>query len=384
MMQILFSTAVNKFSKDSKVRFDFMQAAMQDQPLLSKGYLEHLNNFFGSMCMHYRNSLSIENFIAESAAAKFSERFLDYIHHFTLRNNIPLAEAPKIMQQMIEEIDKMVRPFLPCAATKYFNEIGKLVFCESNFVWHKNGHQSAQTYPLKIPKDVFFGNLFGKTDTITQACRWDGDFETHANHVPVGWFVNPNIFNQVHTLATADFKHNHKQVLESHKDIYCKVASTPLTYQTCFGCLLNFPSEVLACRHALCSACCKELCDGGIVQCPFCNMAGDWHFIEVPDGAGPRVLTISDATWLKERNINRESGSGADCGAVILAKIEERLNIPIHELFDLIVGSETGIIPALSCGVLRRPAKEVVEKWGSDFCEYVQQLLLFLLLNDLN
>jgi hypothetical protein len=131
------------------------------------------------------------------------------------------------------------------------------------------------------------------------------------------------------------------------------------------------PSEFLGCGHALCSTCCEELCDGEIVQCPFCNKTGNWHYTEVPDGAGPRVLTIKDDDAEDRRHD-------------LLANIEAQLNIPIHQLFDLIVGTGMGTILALTCGVLKRPANEVVEKWRDDFREYVYFCyFLFLLLSGL-
>lgn len=249
-MQTLFSTAVNKLSKDAQ--FDFMQAVVQGYTL-PNGYSEHLGNFFRRIYMHYKFEQSIASLKAmEMAAAKFSERFLDYVHHYAVRNNISLAEAPNIMWQMIEEVDKHIRFELPCAAKN--NNFARPASCESNFFLHTKIHQSA---PQKLPKDKYYA-----------ARRWEGDFEIYEKHVHIGWFVDPNIFSQVHTLSTSNFKHNHKQILESHKDLYCQLGAN--TSRTCFGCLMAFPSEILSCTHALCSACCAELSDGKTVQCPFC------------------------------------------------------------------------------------------------------------------
>jgi hypothetical protein len=337
----LISKAVLTFSQNANADFNFMQVMEQILPS-QHNYLTH---FFGAAYHYYLHVHKDRHTIfsaLKNAAARFSERLLDHIYHFILRYHIPLSDMPKVMQQTIEALDKVIRlEWLPCGATKNFPEIGE-VCCGVSQKYHGNTHQSQLTYILQVPKDGFFGKLFGAKEKITQACRWEGAFDEM--HLQVGWFVEPRVFCQ--TLTTENFLDRHKQFLESNSDFYSQLE--PHCSNSCLACLMNFPAEVLPCKHTLCKTCCEELMENGVVQCPFCHMKGKWTYSEIPNGAAPRILTLGGVK------------SYTTAHAILLQNIEEKLSIPIHQLFDLIVATNSGTVSALGYGILKRPGNLVV------------------------
>lgn len=114
--------------------------------------------------------------------------------------------------------------------------------------------------------------------------------------------------------------------------------------KTCFTCLQSVPDHVLPCGHGYCPDCVKEFgaksCyyEYGLIMdhCILCQT--EWHdehtqLIQLkPKCAGVRILTLD---------------GGGVRGIVELALLERLelrigLNLPIRDLFDLIMGTSTG------------------------------------------
>jgi hypothetical protein len=354
----LFSTAVREFSKDSNAKFDFIEVAMRNQPL-PHDYANQLHEFFTLVYNYYKangdpyNSNNI-NAIGrrgmsnqdafETAAIRLSERLVDTFHHYIVRNqiNVPAAGIPKALDERIEKVDALIRELMPCNASRQYDNIG-LVYCDStrgphNFESHGDVHQSAQTYQMQVPREGLLKFLGQRV--IRQACRWEGKFIVPAKYKTPKWFFDPA--GLITGLVTAtDLKF--KQLVESQKRLLAQIKTTRL----CLSCLLAVPTEVLDCNHMLCVDCCKEIRNGNVIECPFCDQEGTWDHVDVPDGAGYRVLSLDGG------------GVRGVVSSLMMQRLEEMLRIPIRHLFDLIVGTSAGGINALGYGISLKSGAEM-------------------------
>ena len=149
----------------------------------------------------------------------------------------------------------------------------------------------------------------------------------------------------------------HRQVLQNVplKDWLHRID----TNSTCLSCLSNNPEHVLPCRHVLCSMCIatfdftsranehltSSIC---ITSCPFgCAPDGPrwpWKSSMKPPSAGVRVLSLDGG------------GIRGVLELIVLhylqAFVADELgtDIPIIEMFDLVVGTSTGGIIAIGLG----------------------------------
>jgi hypothetical protein len=335
----LFSSAVLEFSKNALAKFDFMDIARPNK-IQPESHAEYMVHFFVSARKYYANTVdNIPQNAFEYAASKVSERFLDSLHHFALRNNFPEAELPDIAEQLVEEVDRQLRAWLPCTATKQFDEIGELVRCDCLLKNHGDGHQSSRTYNVES-----FDKLGESSFTFKPfSCRWKGEFQTNEKYTPVGWFVDCTVLASISRMARTEFVQNHKHVLESQKKLLMHLQKPSIM---CLACLMHFPDEVLHCLHTLCNLCCKELLVDGTVECPFCNAPSKWAYMEIPSGAGYRILSVSATDALFH--------------ALLLQKIEDQIGIPVYQLFDLIVAENAAALSSIGYSILKKNAQQVL------------------------
>jgi len=131
-----------------------------------------------------------------------------------------------------------------------------------------------------------------------------------------------------------------QKVHRKHKSIWNKLKSN----KTCLSCLQSVSDHVLPCGHSYCPRCVQEIAQPSrSFECAFdmpaCTLCGNHthngsHQIQLkPRCAGARVLTLD---------------GGGIRGIVELALLrslekEIGLGIQISELFDLIVGTSTGM-----------------------------------------
>ena len=114
--------------------------------------------------------------------------------------------------------------------------------------------------------------------------------------------------------------------------------------KTCFTCLQSVPDHALPCGHMYCEQCVKDFgqsCDSQryvveMTQCVLCLEPWDNESPQLmklkPKCAGVRALTLDGG------------GVRGIVELAILGELEQRvgLDVPIAELFDLIVGTSTG------------------------------------------
>jgi len=116
----------------------------------------------------------------------------------------------------------------------------------------------------------------------------------------------------------------------SHRDIRSIVS--------CLGCLQRSPSTVLACGHAFCRDCIRELTDDDPlphrcrdIKCPIHQQKQNFSPRLLPKQSGYRILSLDGG------------GVKGLTQLVMLKHIEKRcFDIPLIYLFDLVVGTSIG------------------------------------------
>ena len=343
----LFSISLPEFSQNHEAIFNFMDVAIRNQPL-PQDYPAHLQEFF--LCV-YKKELELGHTnqkAYDQAAERLSERMIDSFHHHLVRSDIAISlGTPEELKHAIGQVETMINHYLPCTATHIFPMV-TLVNCENSAGDHGEVHQSSQTYEAEVPNQGFFARLFGRKTVATQSCRWEGKIQLPKKYNTPGWLVSSSTSKAPSLVDAATFIPEHKKLLEAQQHILYQLKTDRL----CLACLLGIPTEFLQCKHKLCLACCKELLAGGIIECPFCNEIGEWSHVYVPRGAGFRILTIDGG------------GVRGIVSTIILEQIEKRLDIPLHQLFDLIVGTSVGGLNAIGFGVLQLQGQRMINAFA--------------------
>ena len=122
---------------------------------------------------------------------------------------------------------------------------------------------------------------------------------------------------------------------------------------SCLGCLQEPPSTVLACGHAFCFTCIRDLTDDDslphrlkAIHCPIHSKSQNFSPRLLPIQSGCRVLSLDGG------------GVKGLAQLVMLRHIEEKcFGIPLMHLFDLVVGTSIGgqIALALTIGTPSGP-----------------------------
>ncbi|KAK4185799.1 hypothetical protein QBC35DRAFT_502844 [Podospora australis] len=138
-----------------------------------------------------------------------------------------------------------------------------------------------------------------------------------------------------------------RHLMEHHQHLWTRIRSN----KTCLGCLQAVPDHVLSCGHAYCPRCVQETstptqfaeCAWVVHHCVLCDREqgqGNGHVVQLkPRCAGVRILSLD---------------GGGVRGIVelgLVQALEEEIglsNVRLAEMFDLIVGTSTGGIIALT------------------------------------
>jgi hypothetical protein len=343
----LFSIALPEFSDNPKGVFNFMNIAMRNRPL-PQDFPAYLQEFFICVFNQGRELGMTPHAAFDHAAEKLSERLLDSFLLHMGRNNVAIPTSiPDGLRTIIDQVEAVLQGYLPCTAAHSFPQIEGDVSCESSVREHGEVHQSSRTYTTIVPSQGFFARLFGFTKEVIQSCRWGGSVEIPDKYAYPGWLALSSVNKSGPVIPTA-LMLEHKTLLASQRDTIAPIKTDSL----CLACLLQVPTEILQCSHKLCVPCCLELQQAGNtgdIECPFCNSPVKWSHVDIPDGAGFRILTIDGG------------GMRGVVSAVLLKQIEEQLGIPISELFDLIVGASFGGLIGIAFGGARHTGQEVVK-----------------------
>ncbi|KAK6220922.1 hypothetical protein LQW54_001842 [Pestalotiopsis sp. IQ-011] len=151
----------------------------------------------------------------------------------------------------------------------------------------------------------------------------------------------------------------HTQAL---KRFYASIVQDPssfISHSICLCCLSNPPQYRLNCGHVICLECALDYGQTEASKrqitlecCPIHNNSSVEDKIYLtPEHSGLRILTLDGG------------GIRGIVELCILEAIESQLNIPLNNLFDLVVGTSTGGIIALGFGHKRWSVSECIEKF---------------------
>jgi hypothetical protein len=234
-------------------------------------------------------------------------------------------------QELCESAYTQYYESAPCAYT----ENGKR--CVNIRNSHGKGHQDSS------------GEIFDQGDYVmpysatTQRSFWDTISASYTQRA----LELRHLKNSTEDYA-AEVIARHQEVLSNEKDFW----KSAISHVTCFICLVHHPDNVLPCGHAICENCIKrfgiqdedEIAVFQLPKCPLCQrdlifQRAPWEIQLKPENSGVRVLCLD--------------GGGIrgviSCKILELLEDEIGLGIPIHEFFDLIVGTSTGENHFLNC-----------------------------------
>ena len=145
------------------------------------------------------------------------------------------------------------------------------------------------------------------------------------------------------------------QRLDVYADVVTPAAATFGTDDSCLVCLRRRCDVLLACAHALCGDCARELVDmhgtsDGIVQCIVCGMGAQRVGAPTLVGRGLRLLALGGSTFRAAEATSRQ-----------LALLERATGARVHELFDVLGGVGVGALVALASGIARMDAAAIAQ-----------------------
>lgn len=335
---------MEKLNSDSKKPLDFVDLILPNlpPPHHQTGYLVA---FFEYVYLVGKKEAGVHRAFQNAFTTLASRIYIAFQHHI-IRVNEADRLGPKelssissnsqaILEHMLTLIDKVEEEILrykPCCAVWNEDPSVECELLEENH--HNVPHKSSKTRKIPMPIGGILGWL-GFHHDIDVAITWVGNYTDPSDRESLLEITKKNA--EDHKAVTIrDFWQHHSLYLSS--DLF----QTP-SYRVCLGCLLQLPTEQLACGHILCANCCQENKKSkSVVKCPFCDKEVLWDHAELPEGAGYRILSL-DA-----------GGIRGIVTAMILVQIETLIGIPITNLFDLIVGSGSGGLIALSYGEGKR------------------------------
>jgi hypothetical protein len=220
----------------------------------------------------------------------------------------------------------------------------KIQRCVNTHIAHGKGHQDVSG--KVVPKGLYVSSFSPEK----YARSWMESLDIHLR------VLERQLDEQEKKTLGPDCQKLHAR---QHKDVlvsfYKKVggASNYTHHATCLCCLMRPPEFPLACGHVLCSECAKvfgRLESNNIVMtsCPLheTRWAQEWKIRLKPKFAGVRILSLdgyvdSSKSFLNPLTIYFSGGVRGIVELEVLREIQKmiRVNIPIIEFFDLVVGT---------------------------------------------
>jgi Patatin-like phospholipase len=138
--------------------------------------------------------------------------------------------------------------------------------------------------------------------------------------------------------------------------------------KSCFGCLQGLPSIILACGHSFCLDCIRDLAGAHTplhrlttTHCPFHRSLQAFSPRLLPVESGYRILSLDGG------------GVKGLAQLIVLGRIERKcFDIPITQLFDLIVGTSIGGQIALALAASAEPAFHTAQSATEKFKEMME------------
>lgn len=326
-----FQIATTKLNEDPTAKIDFVDLVYLSRPP-PQSHLDFLVAFFHFIFQAAKCTISTTKAF-HTAFGLLASRIYHTCRHHMIRNKAPsITGVSSYLRDLLKEVEVVVTAHQPCEATFNFNGVGE-VQCELLRKNHGHLHMSSQKY---FDKAILSLPGF----QTKQPCRWPGSFHVDAPIEGKLQAAAEDIQNEYKEVQSEEFL-SHYKLLVNNKLYY-----TPC-YTVCLGCLLQKPTEALACGHLLCYYCCmeSERKSHQFVQCPLCLQWSRWVSSRLPGDIGYRVLLLEAA---------------GPCGvvvALVLEEIERLLKAPIRDLFDLVIGNGSSSLVALGLAEGKSPSE---------------------------
>ncbi|KAL9044870.1 MAG: hypothetical protein Q9214_002025 [Letrouitia sp. 1 TL-2023] len=323
----LFGRAFHHFAK-LPGPFDFYTAARKDNPM-SVTMADHIANLLRHMQAFDRQ---LDNFHSVVAVCLITFVYRDFRQ----------AIEPK------EVFDRTLRRVCAKAIQTYQNKYQQCAF------WFPDGQRCKVirlTHSEHCNSDERGSKIPGNFDSADYS-EAPGDTLRKIEHSFIDMFktlCSRTVGGSVHRLPPlpdlAEFRRHVLASTSLQDSGFWEIAKSN---KTCFACLQSVPDHALPCGHVFCEQCVKDFGQSSedqrscieMTQCVLC--LSEWftppQLIQLkPKFAGVRVLTLDGG------------GIRGIVELAILGEIERRvgLNVPIRDMFDLIVGTSTGGIIAL-------------------------------------
>ncbi|KAF2076452.1 hypothetical protein CYY_002255 [Polysphondylium violaceum] len=318
----LMNVALNKFSQDPKAKFDLFALESVLEPL-KDDIVNHIYQYFLTALSHFKaERYSKTKVFPDGHAAKVFYQTPASINIFQKAYDATISGCNRLFREQfkeakfedvwfdfekkLEEIDKKIDQNRPCAFI--FNENGQTYQC-CNVKGRHSFHSTFETYQVPVEKNGLLGWL--SKETMNVSYREEGSFVEDKS------------------LESKSLKSNVKTELEHQNVAFDNIIPDWKTDKVCVSCIMVFPNLYLECGHFLCSKCLKNS------QCPICDFKVVEKIHTIPPNAGYRILSLDGG------------GIKGVIELAILSEIQRLLyNIPIHCLFDYIIGTSTGSLVA--------------------------------------
>ncbi|OCL00524.1 uncharacterized protein K441DRAFT_444104, partial [Cenococcum geophilum 1.58] len=335
--QMYVQQALNHFAEEHGKPFDLEEVSGNMRPAPSK-FKDHVVN----VLLHMRDKIGIDK-----------ERML-------LERMAPLVAAAVALSASQSGEDVDIQTHFDRVFARYCEEA-----CDKFYQEH---WRCEQTLNNKRCKNVRGGHTKGHQyiyNPKEENGIWisSGDFTAS---------YNPSLFTKLvveHLLPLTTYNAEiHRQTLQKAQlmDWVCKIH----TNRTCLSCLSNNPEHLLACRHVLCSTCMANFASSGgnehlasvcIMRCPFgCipqQPGWPWTSFMKPPSAGVRVLSLDGG------------GVRGILELMVLGYLQDYVevelgpDVPVIEMFDLVVGTSTGGIIALGLAHCLWDIRDSIDKF---------------------
>ncbi|KAM9971706.1 hypothetical protein ACTFIW_011689 [Dictyostelium discoideum] len=308
--------------------------------LNQKDYLKVISNnlkvyFESCMKVLLKEKQTLLNSFHESTELIKSRLVEVYLRYLFTNGKIPSKQIEHSFTIVLDSLTNFINDQIPCGHRVDGKE------CINSKLTHGNIHQTAEKQNKTIEAWRFL--WFNKSNIVSVP------FVEEGSYVPI---MDPKDFKEYlqNQLALLDNSNDHKSLDGANKTALSQYYFKNYL-DVCVGCLFNSPTIPFSCEHILCSpcskngSCCIEGCTGNI---------SNRKDIDFTPTMGSRILSLD--------------GGGIrgiiECCALSILR-SELYDISIHSLFDLIVGTSTGALVALSLVSTDKTPDQLIETFES-------------------
>ncbi|KAM9986088.1 hypothetical protein ACTFIZ_004362 [Dictyostelium cf. discoideum] len=312
--------------------------------LNQKDYLKDISNnlkvYFDSCMKRFLNEKQTLSYSFNESSKLIRSRLVEvYFRYLSTNGKIPSKSIDHSFAEVIDSLANFINDHLPCDHKINGKE------CINSKLSHGNIHQTAEKENKTVRSWRFL--WYKKTNIVSVPFVEEGayvkskapfDFKEYLQ-IQLGMLDNP-----VHNLLGGE---NELDIAKFYFKNYLDV---------CVGCLFNSPTIPFSCEHILCTSCSKNK------SCCIKGCTGQILYrkdIDFTPTMGSRILSL-DGGGIR--------GILECCALSILTS--ELFDISIPNLFDLIVGTSSGALVALSLVSSDKTPNDIIETF-EDMADHV-------------